>query len=102
MQYDSTTRLPCKNLTESLFDPTQEAELVSICDPCPIINQCRAYAYDNKIEDGIWGGTTAKQRRWDFRPYCQRDCGAKADIGRSECANCQRIKAQANKNLANA
>jgi WhiB family redox-sensing transcriptional regulator len=31
--------------------------------PCPVIAQCRAFAIANRIEDGIWGATTEKDRR---------------------------------------
>lgn len=34
-----------------------------LCAGCPVINQCLTYALDNREEDGVWGGTTPKQRR---------------------------------------
>ncbi|AKE40408.1 WhiB transcriptional regulator [Corynebacterium kutscheri] len=34
-----------------------------ICRQCPVLNQCRADALDNKVEFGVWGGLTERQRR---------------------------------------
>lgn len=33
-----------------------------ICRRCPVREQCRDYAIDNDLTDGIWGGMTPKQR----------------------------------------
>ncbi len=38
----------------------KEAE---ICRHCPVILQCAADALDNRIEFGVWGGMTERQRR---------------------------------------
>lgn len=35
----------------------------SICRQCPVVMQCRADALDNKVEFGVWGGLTERQRR---------------------------------------
>src|ERR1700741_4488811 len=34
-----------------------------ICRHCPVMQECGAEALDNKVEDGIWGGMTERQRR---------------------------------------
>ena len=36
---------------------------VVICRHCPVMQQCGADALDNKVEFGIWGGMTERQRR---------------------------------------
>ena len=47
--------------------PTRQAKRV--CNghddtpPCPVRERCLAYALDNDIRDGIWGGTSPGQRR---------------------------------------
>lgn len=33
-----------------------------ICATCPVIDQCLDYAVRNQINDGIWGGTSPKER----------------------------------------
>lgn len=41
----------------------EQRRAASICEHCPVILQCRADALDNKVEFGVWGGLTERQRR---------------------------------------
>ena len=41
----------------------QADEAVRVCRGCPVRAQCGAYAVDNRIRYGIWGGLTESQRR---------------------------------------
>ena len=34
-----------------------------ICGGCPVRSQCLAEALDNRIEWGVWGGMTERERR---------------------------------------
>ena len=34
-----------------------------ICATCVVREACLEYALDNRIEHGVWGGTSEKQRR---------------------------------------
>lgn len=34
-----------------------------ICRRCPVMTECGAEALDNKVEFGVWGGMTERQRR---------------------------------------
>lgn len=34
-----------------------------VCSACPVAEDCLNYALDNFIRDGIWGGTSERQRR---------------------------------------
>ncbi|GHD34472.1 WhiB family transcriptional regulator [Nocardiopsis kunsanensis] len=34
-----------------------------VCYPCPLRTACLAYALDNRIECGVWGGMTERERR---------------------------------------
>jgi WhiB family transcriptional regulator, redox-sensing transcriptional regulator len=34
-----------------------------ICRHCPVMQECGADALDNKVEFGVWGGLTERQRR---------------------------------------
>lgn len=38
------------------------AHAKAICARCPVAVQCLAYAMDEQITDGIWGGLAAKER----------------------------------------
>ncbi|PLV98368.1 WhiB family transcriptional regulator [Corynebacterium ulcerans] len=35
----------------------------AICSECPVMMRCRADALDNRVEFGVWGGLTERQRR---------------------------------------
>lgn len=44
--------------------PGAESSLArAICRTCPVIIACRTWAIDHGEDDGIWGATTAIQRR---------------------------------------
>lgn len=34
-----------------------------ICASCPVIEPCLEYALDNRIDHGVWGGTSERERR---------------------------------------
>lgn len=34
-----------------------------ICDDCPVKMECLEYALVNRIDHGVWGGTSERQRR---------------------------------------
>jgi WhiB family redox-sensing transcriptional regulator len=34
-----------------------------ICNACPVADQCLEHALDNRIEHGVWGGASERQRR---------------------------------------
>lgn len=34
-----------------------------ICEQCPVKAECLEYALENRIDHGVWGGTSERQRR---------------------------------------
>lgn len=40
-----------------------------ICEDCPVTSHCLADALDNRIEFGVWGGLTERQRRALLRKH---------------------------------
>ena len=40
-----------------------QREAAVICRHCPVMQECGAEALDNKVEYGVWGGMTERQRR---------------------------------------
>jgi WhiB family redox-sensing transcriptional regulator len=34
-----------------------------VCESCPAKEQCLEYALENRIDHGVWGGTSERQRR---------------------------------------
>ena len=41
----------------------EQRKAAVICRHCPVVMECRADALDNKVEFGVWGGLTERQRR---------------------------------------
>lgn len=73
---DSATQTPaCRGLDTNLFFPTltttglkahqQVAQARAVCAACPLLNPCRDWAITQPAKhlDGIWGGTTAHERK---------------------------------------
>lgn len=49
---------------ESLFvQGAAQREAATFCLDCPVLQICQAEALDNRIEYGVWGGLTERQRR---------------------------------------
>lgn len=56
----------CNGLDPTIFFPdsdeaTEEAK--SICALCPVRLSCLEHALASRERDGVWGGTTEKERR---------------------------------------
>jgi WhiB family redox-sensing transcriptional regulator len=41
----------------------QIAEAEAVCEQCPVIRTCRAWALDHREGDGMWGGLSEHERR---------------------------------------
>ena len=62
----------CKTMDNNLFFPGQgqsgkAQQAVEICFQCPVQIECHDYACKEKIEHGVWGGSTADQRKQWFK-----------------------------------
>lgn len=56
----------CNGLDPSVFFPDSEEdadEAKAICAECPVRITCLEHALMSRERDGIWGGTTEKERR---------------------------------------
>lgn len=64
IESDWRARGPCRREPDRLFVPgaAQRAAKL-ICVPCPVQAQCLAEALDRRIEFGVWGGMTERERR---------------------------------------
>ncbi|MDQ6659262.1 MAG: WhiB family transcriptional regulator [Actinomycetota bacterium] len=62
---DWTTRAVCANQEPDLLFVTGAAQrdAAKMCHGCPVKLQCLADALDNRVEFGVWGGLTERQRR---------------------------------------
>lgn len=46
-----------------------QRKAANICKRCPVIYECAADALDNRVEFGVWGGMTERQRRALLKQY---------------------------------
>lgn len=58
----------CRGLDSEIFFPDpddEDAEAVAkvICDVCPVREPCLEYALGFREREGIWGGTSERDRR---------------------------------------
>jgi WhiB family redox-sensing transcriptional regulator len=42
---------------------TKRKQALSLCNTCPVIDECLDYAIENNVEHGIYGGRTSEQRK---------------------------------------
>lgn len=49
---------------ETLFaEAAQQNRAKTVCTPCPVRTECLSEALDNRVEFGVWGGMTERERR---------------------------------------
>ncbi|MGC5266685.1 WhiB family transcriptional regulator [Streptomyces cyaneofuscatus] len=50
--------------SEELFaDSTRQNRAKAVCTGCPVRTECLVEALDNRVEFGVWGGMTERERR---------------------------------------
>ena len=59
----SKARCRSINPDELFVRGAAQRKATAICQHCPVIAECLAEALDNKMEFGVWGGMTERQRR---------------------------------------
>lgn len=70
----------CRGEDPELFFPIgdgglaqrQTARARAVCLGCPVMYQCRDWAVRNGETEGVWGGTTAAERRLIRRRFVGR------------------------------
>jgi len=56
----------CRHEPPSIFFPSDGVGVEvakRICATCPVVDTCLTYALDNRIDHGVWGGSSERQRR---------------------------------------
>ncbi|MCW1804206.1 WhiB family transcriptional regulator [Brachybacterium squillarum] len=48
---------------EFFVQGTEQNQIKTACGRCPVRTQCLADALDNRIDFGVWGGMTERERR---------------------------------------
>lgn len=58
------SRAACRDRPDEMFvDGAAQKDVKRVCAPCPLRTACLAEALDNRIEFGVWGGMTERERR---------------------------------------
>lgn len=56
----------CRNYPPAVFFPSDGVGVDrarKICADCPVLDQCLEYALTERIEHGVWGGCSERERR---------------------------------------
>ena len=59
----NAARCRTANAEDLFVSGAAQREARSFCQVCPVRTECLAYALDQRIEFGVWGGTTERERR---------------------------------------
>ena len=61
---DWTSLAKCRGTNDDMFGEAQDQKRARLlCAGCPVRFECLAEALDNRIEWGVWGGMTERERR---------------------------------------
>lgn len=60
-------RCRTENADELFVTGADQREARSFCLACPVRTECLAHALDQRIEFGVWGGMTERERRTVLR-----------------------------------
>ncbi|WP_460476788.1 WhiB family transcriptional regulator [Brachybacterium huguangmaarense] len=68
---DWATRGLCREMDPDGFfvQGADQQRVKSLCQACPVRVECLADALDNRIEFGVWGGMTERERRRLLREH---------------------------------
>jgi len=56
----------CRDLDPAVFFPSDGIGVQAaqrICSECPVKGPCLEYALANRVDHGVWGGTSERERR---------------------------------------
>jgi WhiB family redox-sensing transcriptional regulator len=66
MENDWMAEGNCRHRPPSVFFPSDGVGVEiarRICETCPVQALCLEYALEHRIDHGVWGGTSERQRR---------------------------------------
>ena len=66
MDSDWMSQGKCKEMDPALFFPSDGVGVQvaqRICAECTVITMCLEYALSNRIDHGVWGGASERERR---------------------------------------
>lgn len=90
------TQARCREVDpdELFVQGAEQRKAVAICRHCPVVLQCRADALDNRVEFGVWGGMTERQRRALLRKHPEIESWANFFAGQLEAAAVRKTKSE--------
>ncbi len=56
----------CRDLDPELFFPSDGAGVIKakkVCKKCKVMDNCLEYALANRVDHGVWGGASERERR---------------------------------------
>jgi len=56
----------CRDMDPAMFFPSDGIGVQiaqKTCSECPVKIPCLEYALDNRVDHGVWGGTSERERR---------------------------------------
>lgn len=86
---DWTARAACKGTDpdELFVQGAAQNRAKLICRGCPVRTECLADALDNRIEFGVWGGMTERQRRALLKQHPEVNSWAEFFVAQRERRN---------------
>ena len=66
MECEWMARGRCRDLDPAIFFPSDGIGVQAaqrICSECPVKSPCLEYALVNRVDHGVWGGTSERERR---------------------------------------
>jgi len=72
MDTDWMARGKCRELDPAVFFPSDGIGVqvaCRICAECPMKAPCLEYALENRVDHGVWGGTSERERRRILRAH---------------------------------
>lgn len=69
---DWVLQAKCRGMEDAMFPEGADQKRVrAVCQGCPVRTECLAEALDNRIEWGVWGGMTERERRQLLREHTE-------------------------------
>lgn len=56
----------CREVLPAVFFPSDGLGVQAaqrVCAECPVVGACLEYALENRIDHGVWGGKSERERR---------------------------------------
>jgi WhiB family redox-sensing transcriptional regulator len=66
MRADWLDRAKCRDMDPAIFFPSDGIGVQAaqrICVDCPVRSTCLEYALAERVDHGVWGGTSERERR---------------------------------------